>query len=266
MSMVGQALLMIVARTLSGQTAAAAVVEQPVEPIVEVMKRSGGSGQPVIAVYVESSESSPVGLETQSGQVETILKVIAYTPPSWRVGDDGVVFENEGTALGLNILGRQIDRALHYGNESWVKLFRGFAKHIDARKTRYLLIEIEDGIRIPAIEISYCFKRTVQEPEIGVPLFGQWLQLDTALRAEGETAVADMLKSLIESPAGLQPWQQYQMARNLTDAAFMATGSSPVMIDGEFVVDEETDALPPLEEVDAQPDEIDIVAPGLPPS
>jgi hypothetical protein len=264
--MVGQALLMIVARTLTNQTAAAAVVEQPVEPIVEVMKRSGGSGQPVIAVYVESSENAPVGLETQSGEAETVLKVIAYTPPSWRVGEDGIVFENEGTALGLNILGRQIDRALHYGNATWVSLFRGFAKHVETRKTRYLLIELEDGIRIPAIEIAYSFKRTVQEPEIGVPLFGQWLLLDTALRAEGETAVADMLKSLIESPAGLVPWQQYQMARNLSDAAFMSTGSSPVMLDGEYVVDEETGEPPLLEEVDAEPDQIDIIAPGLPPS
>ena len=263
--MVAQALLMIVARALNNQTAAAAVVEQPVEPIVEVMKRSGGAGQPVIAVYVESSKSAPDGLETQSGPVETVLKVIAYTPPSWRKDGEDIVFENEGTALGLNILGRQIELALHYGNVTWVKLLRGFAKHIDARETRYLLIELENGVRIPAIEISYKFDRTVQEPEIGTPLFGQWILFDAALRAEGETAVADMLKTLIESPAGLQPWQQFQAARNLTDAAFAATGSSPVVLNGEFVVDEETDALPPLENVDAQPDEIGIVAPGLTP-
>lgn len=264
MSMVGQALLMIVARALDGQTAATSVLEQPVEPIVEVMTRSGGSGQPVIAVYVESSESSPPGIETQSGPVETVLKVIAYTPPSWRVGEDGVVFENEGTALGLNILGRQIDVALHYGNETWVKLFRGFAKHIDARKTRYLLIEIEDGIRIPAIEISYCFKTSVFEPQLGVPLFGHWLKLDAALRGAGEDAVADMLKLLIENPTGLQPWQQFQMATNLSDKAFAAMGDAPILNNGEFVVDEETAETPTLGEVDAVPDSIDLVVPHVP--
>jgi len=263
--MVGQALLMIVARALTGRTAAGAhVLEQPVEPIVDVLKHSDGNGAPSIAVYVESSESVPSGIETQSGPVETVLKVIAYTPPSWRTSGDDIVFENEGIGLGLNILGRQIDVALHTGNETWVRLFRGFAKHINARKTRYLLIELENGVRIPAIEISYYFKRTVQEPEIGVPLFGSWLQLDTALRNEGETAVADLLKSLIESPTGLQPWQQFQLARNLTDKAFAATGSSPVMFGDVFAVDEETGEIPTLVDVDAQPDEIDIVAPGLP--
>jgi hypothetical protein len=38
------------------------------------------------------------------------------------------------------------------------------------------------------------------------------------------------------------------------------------MLDGEYVVDEETGEPPLLEEVDAEPDQIDIIAPGLPPS
>ena len=264
MSILSQAMITITARALHNRTAAmASVMEQPVDPVVESLRRSDGEGKPTIAVYVESSEGSPVGLETQNGRVELVLKVIAYTPPSWRKEGEEIVFEGEATGAGLNILGRQIDVALHTGNETWVKLFRSFAKHIDSKKIRYLLIEVENGIKIPAIEIAYDIKGIVFEPQIGVPLFGAWVKLDTALRADGDAPMADLIKSLIEEPTGLQPWQQFQMAHNLTDNAFISTGHSPVQIDDEFVVDEDTDALPPLENVDAEPDEIDLVVPGL---
>lgn len=255
MSMVGQALLMTVARALSGQTwAGDAVLEQPIDPVVEVLRKDDGTGKPVLAVYVEQVEGSPVGLETQAGPQSVTLKVIIYVPQSWRQVGAGVVFENEGVGLSLNVIARQIDRALHTGNEAWVDILRTLAKAADEKKSRYLLIEIENGLRIPAMEISYRFSSTVNEPEFGCALYGGWLKLDAALRAAGETAVADIMKDLIVAPEGLPDYRQFQISRNISDQALRSTGLAPMAT-------QEDGSVPVLgnAEIDI---EIDVTAPG----
>lgn len=260
MSLVAQAILTTTRHVLDGRTwAQGRVHEQPVDPIDSMLRAGQDTGKPVLAVYVEQVESEPVGRETQHGTRMVTLKVMAYISPSvTHVGDElEISFEADGAGLALNMLGRQVDAALHYGNPTWVKLWGDFVLRITGRKMRFLLVEVENAVRIPTAEIEYKLE-TVAEPDMGVPLFGAWLGLDTLLRTKGadEQQLADIIKEAIEQPEGLPDWQQFQVARNLSDAAFRATGLAPLAVDdeGEPV---------PLEDIISEP-EVEIVPPELP--
>lgn len=254
MSLVSQALVTVVRKALTGRTwAAGNVLEQPVDPLAEMIR--DGQGEPYLAIYSEQTKGEPTGTETQSGVRQVKLKLIAYVPPKVVVEQDEVSFEfdNTGAGLLLNLIGRQADAALHYGNSTWVDLFRKFVLRVEKVETRYLLIELENGVRVPALEACYEVQ-SVPEPEFGKPLYGAWLQLDTTLRVTTEGAkVADMFKALIESPADLPDYQQFQMSTNLSDAAFRSTGLDPLAVDDEG-------APPTVDDVGADPD-IDVGVP-----
>jgi len=235
MSLVGQALLIVVQNMLRNRTwAEDRIFEQPIDPIDGMLREGPESGRPVTAVYFEQAAGSPVGLETQRGAQKITLKVMTYIPPMVTVVEGGVelTFDPTGAALALNVLGRQIDTALHTGNDDWVALFRVFSSGVESRKARFILIEPENGVRIPCMELEYVLN-TVPEPDIGRPIFGGWAKLDLLLRAGGGemTQVADMLKTAIEQPTGLPNWSQFQKSANLSDAAFEATGLAPMAVD-----------------------------------
>jgi hypothetical protein len=258
MSLVGQALLMVVARAVSGRTwAEDRVLEQPINPLELILRKDAGAGKPALAVYVEQVEGEPVGLETQHGAQTIILKAIAYVPPTVTVveGEETLRFDDSGAGLVLNVLGRQVDTALHAGDATWVGLFRNFALNVKERKARFLLIELEDGVRVPSIELAYTLT-TVPEPEMGQALYGAWAALDAALRdeSEGTAIVADIFKGLIENPVDLPAYARLQLAGNYTDAAYMAIGLAPLATDDEEAVG--------LQEVDVE-SEFEVIGPPL---
>jgi len=237
MSVVGQALVMVLSRALKGRTLAGQrVLEQPIDPITELFPESASKGNPVIAVYCQESEGNPIALETQRGPTKVTIKAIGYIPPVVEIQDEAltVKFENSGSGFVLSAMARQIDAALHVGNLTWVRLFRRLACSIESRKSRFLLIELENGVRIPSIEVEYQIE-AVQEPEMGVPLFGAWLDMDAGLRAEGPEGVivADMLKGLIEKPFDLPEHLVWQNSVNLTDAAAITSGLGPIVLDDD---------------------------------
>lgn len=259
MSLVGQALLMVAARAISGQTwAEDRVSEQPIDPLTTVIDADGGAGKPAVAVYTESVESDPRALETQRGEQTATLKIVAYLPPKITVteGETELSFEHKGAGFALNVLGRQIDRALHHGNAPWVNMFRKFASRIVEKKLRFLLIELEDGVRIPSLELTYV-TACIAEPEFGKALFGYWVEFDTLLREDTEEAtLADVIKALIETPSDLPGFEQFQMTNNLTDSDMIAIGLAPMATDedGEEVTLTEV-------EIDG---EMPVVGPELP--
>lgn len=250
MSMVGQALVMIAARTIKGRTwAGDRILEQPVDPIDQMLRGDEKKGRPFIGVYFESSKSEPIGMETQRGMSELVLKLIAYIPPEVTIVENGVELrmQDSGAGLALNVIARQADAALHFGNETWVDLFKGFVPSVTGRRVRFILIELEGGLRIPAIECQYELN-TVSEPEFGRELYGYWKKLDDALRAEGleGAAVADMFTRMIKDPGDLTDWEQFQMTTGLRNEAFSASGLAPLAIDDSDAVD--------IEDITSDPD------------
>ncbi|WP_395175512.1 hypothetical protein [Roseibium alexandrii] len=260
MSLVAQSLLTILRGVLTNRTwAENRILEQPIDPIDDVVGPRGRPGKAVVAVYVEKVEGEPSGLETQRGMQEMTLRVITYVPPKLEVDDNGAPlrFDHSGAGLALNLIARQVEVALHVGNETWVNLFRKFAVKIKKRNTRFLLVELEESVRIPTMEQTFevC---TVAEPEIGTPIYGAWIEFDVALRTTPPgSKMADLMKMVIENPIDLTGPEQLQATWNLSDAAFEATGLAPLATDANG------EAIDGVNDIISSPD-IEVTPPDLP--
>lgn len=252
MSMVGQAVLIATDGVVRGKTwAGDRILQQPVDPIGEVLRSAGEEPGPVIATYVESSDFDVVGRQSQGRKATVELKIFVYLGPG-RVavpkGEDEFFYLDQTTAgLLLNLMARQVDAALH-GDGDWVQIWRKFVSAIQRRRVLYLLVEVENGVKIPTLEISYTLE-TIPDPDFGVPLTVAWSMLDAKLRAGGEeqVALADLLKGMIVAPEGLPAYQDLQNNFGLTRAALAATGLGPVVPEA---VEPDTGELPVLEEVE----------------
>jgi len=258
-SLISQAILIIVKNAMKGRTwAQDRILEQPIDPIVGMLTSGPEQGQPVVAVYSEKVEGKPVGRETQGGQQKIDLKVYAYVPPARLQLPDGLAFEidNTGASLALNILGRQVDGAFHFGNPEWVALFKRFVTNVEGKTARFILVEVENSVRIPCLEIAYDLV-AVADADFGKPLYGAWLELDALLRLTSEgILLADLFKSMIEQPSGLLDYQQFQMNYGLTDAAMNAIGLAPVILanDGTVPIVEDVDV--PIDPTIVPPEQV----------
>ncbi|WP_420408694.1 hypothetical protein [Hoeflea sp.] len=217
-------------RIISGRTwAEAKVYEQPLDPIMDVLKEGMESKTPVIAVYTqEASNDEPFGVAEQFGVNSLVCMIYIYLPPKVTVteGATEIEIDNSGAGLALDVVSRQIFASLHSGNEDWIAIWRKLIIQIDKIKRSFVLHEIENGTNIPVMEIRLDLS-TVAEPSYGEALYGGWLMLDTKLRATGDPEhlqFANLLKGMIEAPADLEPLELVQMQHNLTDAGAKASG------------------------------------------
>jgi hypothetical protein len=261
-SLISLATRVVLARMLDGRTwAQSPILDQPLDPIEEVLRAASGKPKPVIAIYTGEAHGQPTGLETQGGCQKVKTIVYAYLPPSKIELPDVVEFtiDNVGSGLALNTIGRQIDAAMHFGNSAWIAVWRRIVVKVDNRVARFVLVEIDKGVKVPCMEVVYDLD-CVAEPDFAKPLYGAWLQLDSLLRADGAGSegemLADHIKGLIENPAGLQDYEVFQGNFGLTDAAFEATGLAPIITENDG-------SVPDLEGVDA-PMDVEIITPGLP--
>lgn len=253
MSLVTQALLIAAQNVLVGSTwAQENVLKQPVDPISEVLRVTEGNSVPVIAVYVETADFEIEGRRTQGKSAKIDLKVFVYISPGVvKLPDDaGYEFTLDGTVAGLTLdmMGRQVDAALHTSKSPWIEILRKMVPKFTQRMEQFALIELEHGVRIPCLEILYKLE-SIPDPEFGVPITGMaaWSMFDAQLRLEGpeQTKLADLFKEMIEKPDGLQPYQVVINNFGLTAGDFASTGLSPV----PGSVDPDTGAIPVLEEI-----------------
>jgi hypothetical protein len=251
MSLTSQAVVAVTHYLLDGSTwAGNRVHEQPLDPIGDLMRPTEEAAQPVICVYVEKARAPITGRLTQGDFTEITLKIIVYiSPGKTKLPDDaGYEFELDSNSAGLtlNIVARQVDAVFHRGGSDWLPVWKKLLYQITERVERYLLVEVENGFKIPAIEISY-MGNAIPDPDYGAPMTAGWAAFDAALRAAGgeKILLADLFTGLIENPAGLPSYQVLQNNYGLTDAALAATGLGPVPgatdEDGEIVDLEEVD-------------------------
>jgi hypothetical protein len=252
MSLVSQALVIATEKTLNGATwAGSRVLRQPIDPIAEVLRENGGNQIPVIAVYVEAATFDIEGRATQGNKGQLDLKVFVYIAPGVTKIDDGTydfVMDTTSAGLTLDIMGRQVDAALHTSLSAWLEIWRKIVISVSKKIEKYALIQIETGVRVPALEILYSV-HTIPDPDFGVAVDGMiaWRMIDAQLRTEGADGIklADLFKSLIETPAGLQPYQTFVNNAGLTAADFASTGLAPV----PGSTDPTTGGMPILEDV-----------------
>ena len=228
MSLSAQALVYIARKAIiAGNTwAGDNVVEQPVNPASNWYRDGKFTMQsPSVAVYYERADS--IG----PGDVQNLdLMIYVYLPPSGVALPEGVAFQPSVATAGLtlNIIGRQIESALLHADNVWGDLFRRFKTGDVKKSSRPVIIEIENAVRIPAIELQFEFA-TIPDPDVGKPIteLATWTMLDMALRAEGNAVVADIFKALIESPLALPDYRLLQIQQGHTDASLTAMGLGP---------------------------------------
>lgn len=233
MSLVAQALCITAQNLIKGQTwAGNDVLLQPVYPLEAVMKE-GRDAAPVIAVFAEHTKFDVEGRATQGRGARVELKFFVYNAPgTQRITIDGaevieITLDTETAGLTLNAVARQIDAALHFGPDLWLECWNKMVLSIDDREIRYVLIEIEDGVKIPAAEIGYTLK-AIPDPDFGGPLTVGWQKFDTALKATAEgTLVARLFETLITDPMGLPDWQLVKRNFGLTSEAIGTIGLGP---------------------------------------
>lgn len=248
MSIASQAIITTARNLIKGATWAGTNVEEsPIDPVDGLVNKAAeGVVLPYIAVYIERMTAKSEG----AGDAD--LKVYIYLPPNEVQMPDGEAYKPSRRMSGmtLNIMARQVENALAKTVEPWSEIWRKLVLSIGDRTYRSILIEIENGVRIPAIEMSFALN-VLREPEIGSPLSQTYQLLDAALRANGDEAVADIFKTAIESPADLEAYQDAAMQLHMTSAAVDALGIGPITPDA---VDDDG-AIPVLADTDLVPEE-----------
>lgn len=247
MSLSAQALVYIARKAIiAGNTwAGDNVVEQPVNPASNWYRNGKFEMQsPSVAVYYERADG--IG----PGDVQNLdLMVYVYLPPSGIKLPDGVAFQPsvESAGLTLNIIGRQIETALLHGNNIWGDLFRKFKTGDVKKSSRPIIVEIENTVRVPAIELQFEFA-CMPDPDIGVLVASRptWAMFDAALRAEGNIVVADIFRALIENPLGLPEYRLLQLQHGYTDESVATIGLGPAATGATLI----GGSLPILNDVD----------------
>lgn len=238
MSLLSQALNISLRKMLTDRTwAGAEVFDQPVDPLAKVLREGGQEPVPAIAVYCDETSGTPTGRETQGGLQSVSMHVFAYMPPTGiKVPDGSAQLGPDQAGIALNMLGRQIDAAMHFGHQEWIDLWRRFVPMVKNKKSRFVLLEIESGARIPTLELTYELS-CVEEPTFGKPLYGAWVQFDEMMRRTPDgTIIADYFKVAIENPSDIPDFEQFRANFALTWSELETTGFAPVMIDATPVL------------------------------
>lgn len=243
MSLVSQALITTARHLISGSTwAGLNVVESPIDPIADMGIRAATDKRPpMVAIYVERGAANP---DSEPGEAD--MKFYIYLPTDTVQLPNGVAYTGgrKNAGMTLNLIARQVENALMNGAAPWIGIWRRLKVSRGPVTYRSLLIEIENGVRIPAMEITMILE-TIPEPVIGEPLGATFAMFDAALRAAEGDGLADLIKTAIETPAGLHVHLDAAMQLGLSQAATDALGLSPV-VDG---IADETGTPPLLEDV-----------------
>ncbi len=251
MSLVNQAVVMATYYCLKNRTwAADKVFRQPVDPIEQVLRAAEEDQKPVIGVFMEQSRFKHDGRQTQGSKNEAELKIFVYVAPGKVDLPDEVAFvlDTNTAGLTLDIMIRQVDACFHVGDEAWMQIWRKFVPVVKDRQIRYMLIELEEGVKVPTAEICY-YLDTVPDPDFVGTMGVAWEMFDTKLRTMGQEAItyADIFKNAIIDPSTVPDYAALIANFGLTREAAAATGLYPYDINS---VDAEGNT-PELTEVDA---------------
>lgn len=230
MGLVAYALRTALQQMLKGKTAAGDhVLDSEIEPVDTVTK---GLQQPLIAIYCADTEMEPVGMGLMGRGSTATITIQIYAPSEIVITgaeDQEVRFENGAIALALDIMQYQILDEIVSSVEPWAEFFRKVALSASKVTTNAVLLQIEGGVTIPCREISVEVK-TLAQPAPGRPLTGVWATFDTLLREGGDemVALADVLKTVIETPADLADWRKMQALLGATVSGMYTIGLAPV--------------------------------------
>ena len=231
MSLTAFAIRLIGSRLLVGQTwAEDRIVNSPVDPLAQWnQSATDGTMKPTIAIYSGDRQLLVGGKQSQGG-VPRLDLVFDIVMPAIRVDVGGGIqleTSQSGGAAANDFVARQVDAALRFGPEPWLELWNIFVVGIAEVRSRNLLMELDQGVQAALMEVTYTLN-TLPDPGFGIPLFGGWQKLVTAMEADAAVApLAPLVSSMITEPAGLPAWRQIQAFLGASDPAIRNSGLAP---------------------------------------
>lgn len=187
-----------------------------------------------LELIIELACASAVTVPLEDGEGEVDIVEIPHT--------------DAGLEAVLDIMGRQLDRAMLAGNE-WSDLFRSFVDSFE-RVTVRRGAGSEKGTRFAAHQIIYSCKVVAEPAFAKVEPDSVWDRFLTAMRAQSPdlARLADLIQAEIETP-DLVDWRRVATDLGLRDRGALKIGIGPAF------------ETPPLNEEPAPMEEAVIVRP-----
>lgn len=237
MSLVSLAVRTCVVRLLRGRTWAGLVQDSPIDPLADVIEGWGKTGgaklTPVLAVYVDEAQSEPQGRERSGPSQKLDVVIFIYLPPGPFVAAHGagmVEFETRrsGGGAAMDLLVWQVQTALRdQANGPWIDIFQGFVHRFSNIQYRYVLVELEGGVRVPSAELRIKAEAAPEPISPSAP-YGTWQAFLAACAGDSAlVSVGSLVQAAMAGPAGLPSWKQVQHDLGLSDAAIRAIGLAP---------------------------------------
>lgn len=252
MSLVSSVLQILTVKALLGQTVAGdRVLDNPVDPLLDSF---ASDPRPVIAVFSGASAGKPDGKDILGADVDVELAIQIFIPEAVTFvhEDAGLTLDARNSGdLVLNLVWRQISRALYASGTIWSKLWLDCVATVEEIETNSYLFETENKNRLHAREVMLRV-RTLKEPAFGEPATAWfWEPLLAALADDPDYApVAGLIRTEIEAPAGLPAWRVQGAELGLNEAGARGLGLDPLLDHGN--TSPEQDAAP-LEEITLDP-------------
>lgn len=209
------------------------VLNSPLEPLEELL--SGDVVRPMIAVFSGTYKGDVTGRELTGARNDLDIIIQLYIPPVTDDGDGSTLGgwrpdPMRGAAPALDILWRQVVCCLQAESGSWNTIWTGVVARYTKVDSRPILIEGDQGIRIPCREITLSCV-TISDPPLGEPLYGTYAAFEQALRDGGDAGLADVFKAAAEAPSNLPDWRLAMAAMGWSATATAAMGLVPSVTD-----------------------------------
>ena len=234
-------------QALTNQTMAGGrVYDSQIRPVDEVAKEEP---RPFIAVYTDDAAIPANGknLAMESGTVDLVIEYAVATVVQAEV-DGGVEVQVPDTDAGfeitLDLIERQIFRALMAGQSVWAEHWRRFSVELSSVTSKRGSESI-NGLRFAARQIKITLG-LLAEPAFGQELSptGAWSRLLADMRAQPVlSALANLLQSEIEAP-DLHSWQKAQASLGATNEEGRSLGFPPAYPAGGG-----PDEAPPVDQI-----------------
>ncbi|PYF05035.1 hypothetical protein BJ122_102261 [Rhodopseudomonas faecalis] len=232
MSLVNLALRLVTIHALRGATYAdERVYDSQIDAIDERITKEKA---PVIVVYIDDDSCRPIGMDLLDGErnVSLVIEVsvasrVEATEPG---GAEQIVIPHTdpGLEAAINIMGRQITRALAAADTEWAQLWRSFVMRVNSINS-IRGASAEKGVRWAARQIIIGCE-TMSEPEFGAPAApgGPWARLISALAAiPDREPMSRLIAAEIATPP-LPDWRRAAASLGVNRDTAAAIGIAPI--------------------------------------
>lgn len=244
MSLVPVALRIIAENLLKNMTwAEDQILNMPMFPLAEVMKRAQPEQKPIIAVFTPSMDMDPLGRDIDDGLQSIKLQFYIYVSPgktSISTDEFQLSIDMTNVPTHLGIIARQIMTGLKSQKSAWSRLWAKFAVEYKEASSEYVLHEVEAGVPIPCLSITLSVS-ALPEPDIGSEPNPIWAEFLEALQTveDGDQWVTVLRSSIV----GDEDIPDYDLVRRQTGVSEVAAVNAGINPLPETVTDDEPAVL-----------------------